>query len=112
MPSNQLGERFKAALLHHRAGRLGDAEAAYRAILAQDSSHVGALHYLGVIAFEVGRHEVAEGLMQQALQLAPTNPELLSNLGEVHRHRGQAELASACFLRAIGNRAKVFRPPQ
>lgn len=101
MSLNDPRECFNAALAHHRAGRLGEAEVIYREIMAQDSSHVGALHYLGVIAFQVGRLEVAAALMQHALQFAPANPELLSNLGEVYRRRGQADEAFACFSRAV-----------
>jgi len=40
------------ALDHHRAGRLAQAEAIYRQILAQVPDHAGALHMLGVLTGE------------------------------------------------------------
>ena len=47
-----LRELFATAVQHHRAGRLHDAEALYRRILATDSNHPDSLHMLGVLAHQ------------------------------------------------------------
>jgi hypothetical protein len=40
---------FEAALAHHRAGRLPQAEAMYRQVLASEPDHVDSLHLLAVL---------------------------------------------------------------
>ena len=54
MPQLSIDEAFAAALEHHRAGRLGEAEQGYRAILARAPEHADSLNLLGVIALQVG----------------------------------------------------------
>jgi Tfp pilus assembly protein PilF len=52
-------ELFAIAIQDHQAGRLPQAEQNYRRILEQDPQHVDALHLMGVIAHQVGRHDLA-----------------------------------------------------
>ena len=53
--SQDVAQLFRSAVGHHQAGRLDAAERGYRAALARDPSHVGSLHYLGIIALQTGR---------------------------------------------------------
>ena len=62
-PSHQIAELLTTALRHHQAGRLAEAEGYYRKILAIDQNHVDSLHLLGVIAHQVGRHDMAVDLI-------------------------------------------------
>ena len=80
-----LQQSFELALQLHQAGRLGEAEAIYRQMLAVEPRHADALHYLGVIAHQVGRHDLAMELIQQAIALAPDTSAYYSNLGEAYR---------------------------
>src|SRR3972149_10668940 len=50
---------LQAAVAHHLAGRLPEAEAIYRQILQAEPNHPDALHLLGVIAHQAGKHEIA-----------------------------------------------------
>lgn len=50
---------FDAALERHEAGSLAAAEALYNQALQLDPEHPGALYYLGRLAFEDGRFELA-----------------------------------------------------
>ena len=43
-------QAMQIALGHHQAGRLAEAEAIYRQVLAQFPDHADALHLLGVLA--------------------------------------------------------------
>ncbi|MDN7180741.1 hypothetical protein M0D69_22640 [Caballeronia sp. SEWSISQ10-4 2] len=52
---NQLCAPLAAALVHHQAGRLADADSGYREILDERPDHVDALHDLGVGRLERGR---------------------------------------------------------
>jgi Flp pilus assembly protein TadD len=41
-------------LKHHQAGRLAEAEASYRRLLAAHPNHADALHLLGIVALRRG----------------------------------------------------------
>ena len=45
-------QTFQIAVQHHQAGRLADAEALYRQILAAQPGHADALHFLGALPYE------------------------------------------------------------
>src|SRR5271156_5713877 len=76
---------FQNAIQHHRAGRLADAEALYRRILAAQPNHAEALHHLGVIAQQIGRYDLAVEWIRQAIVLNPNNPFAHYNLAEAYR---------------------------
>lgn len=86
---------------HHRAGRLAEAEAAYRAILAADPGNIDALHLLGVVAHQGGRQEQAAELIARSLSLNAGNAAAHSNLGVVLAAQGKPEEAIAAFHRAL-----------
>src|SRR5262245_31823061 len=54
-----ISEVFAIAVQHHQAGRLDEAERIYRQILSVAPENAGALHLLGVVASQSGRHGVA-----------------------------------------------------
>lgn len=58
---------FQAALQHHQAGRLREAEQFYRQMVARQPGHVDAMHYLGVIAYQMGRLDAALELIGRAI---------------------------------------------
>src|ERR1700719_3597112 len=76
-----LAEIEASALAHHQAGRLPQAEACYRKILAAEPANVNALHLLGVLARQVGQPRAAVDLIAKAVALNDRVPELHSNLG-------------------------------
>src|SRR3990167_8392454 len=79
-----MAEVFSLALQHHQAGRLPEAEALYRQILQAQPDHPDALHLLGMIAYQVGKHEVAVEYVKQAIALNPSVAEFHNNLGTVY----------------------------
>jgi len=89
------------AIEHHDAGRLAQAEAAYREVLAADPRHIDALHFLGFLAFQRGEHGRAVDLISRALALNQTNARAHQNLGNAYQALGKREQASACFRKAI-----------
>lgn len=52
-------EAIEIGLAHHRSGQLQQAEQVYRRILQAEPRNAGALHLLGLIAFQVGRHDAS-----------------------------------------------------
>ncbi|MDR3517694.1 MAG: tetratricopeptide repeat protein [Azospirillaceae bacterium] len=76
-------QALNQALSHHGAARLAEAEALYRQILAVSPEHPDALHWLGFLAHQVGRHEVALQLMTLSLSKAQNIANYYNNLGQV-----------------------------
>lgn len=92
---------MQRALQLHQAGRLAEAEAGYRAVLAAQPDNVDALHFLGVLALQSGRPAEAEDLILRALARNPANAAALNNLGLVHAALGRPERAQASFREAL-----------
>jgi predicted O-linked N-acetylglucosamine transferase (SPINDLY family) len=90
-----------AALEHHRAGRLPQAESFYREVLRVDPKSVDALHFLGVLAYQGGKHGEAEDLISSALRLNPSNPPAHNNLGNALAAQGKLSQAIASFVSAL-----------
>lgn len=71
----------RSADQHYRAGRLDQAEAAYRQVLAGNPDHADILHQLGVIASQQGKTQEAADFFARAARRAPASPLFLCNLG-------------------------------
>jgi predicted O-linked N-acetylglucosamine transferase (SPINDLY family) len=80
---------------------LAEAERVYLQILAAQPNHADALHHLGVIAQQSGRHDVAVEWIRQAIFINPHNPAAHSNLGEAYRLAGRLDEAVAAFRHAL-----------
>ena len=100
MEARQADEQFAAALRHHRAGRLIEAERLYRQICAADTNHVGSWHLLGVLAHQLGRKDAAD-LIGRAVALKPEFAEAHNDLGVVLGAQGKLTEAIACFEQAV-----------
>jgi len=94
------GAEFEAALADHRAGRMEQAEAAYRNILARDPAHVDAIHGLGAVALQTGRPAEAVELIARAIARRPHSMPYFCNLGLAHLALKQYPEAEAAFRRA------------
>jgi Flp pilus assembly protein TadD len=72
------------------AGRLAEAEAAYRLVLAGQPANGQAMHLLGVVLGQLGRPAEALESLEKASRVLPESPELLGNLaaalGKLGRH--------------------------
>jgi predicted O-linked N-acetylglucosamine transferase (SPINDLY family) len=94
-----IARQFAAALDHHKAGRLAEAERLYRQVCAADPNHAGSFHRLGVVAHQLGRLDAIE-LVERAVTLKPDVAEMHNDLGGVLAARGKFGEAAACFERA------------
>jgi len=95
----QIARQFAAALDHHKAGRLAEAERLYRQVCAADPSHAGGWHRRGVVAHQLGRPDAAE-FLKRAVTLQPDFAEAHNDLGSVLAAHGKFAEAAACFERA------------
>jgi tetratricopeptide (TPR) repeat protein len=73
----------KEGLEHHRAGHPAKAESCYRRALALEPNHPEALHHLGLLALQAGKHEMALAIFKDALSASPSNPALLNSVAAV-----------------------------
>ena len=104
-------EAFALGLQHHQSGRLAEAEAIYRQILAVAPRHADALHMLGLAAHQSGRGELAAEMISDAIRAFPSQSEFHYNLGVVLSETGRlAGAADACgaALRMNPNDARAF----
>jgi len=85
----------------HRAGRLGEAEAAYRAVLARNADHPYALNYLGVVLGATGRAEAALDALRRSVKHLNTVPEFHLNLADTLMQLGRLDGAEAALRKAL-----------
>lgn len=96
-----VSEAMRAALEHHRTGRLPQAESLYRQILQVAPNHAEALYHLGVIAYQMGRSESAVELIGKAISAKPFEPTYYSTLGLALQNQGKLNEAVACYRKAL-----------
>jgi predicted O-linked N-acetylglucosamine transferase (SPINDLY family) len=89
------------AVQHHQAGRLAEAEALYRQILALQPAEADALHLLGVIALQRGQLLAASDLISRSLTINPRSAAARSNLSDAWRRLGRLDDAVAECRRAL-----------
>ena len=99
-----LPEAFQRAMACHRAGNLVEAERLYRQICAADPQHVDSLHFLGVLAGQTGRNDVAIDLIGRALALKPDFAEARYNLGNILAMESRLDQAAAQYNRVLALR--------
>jgi protein O-GlcNAc transferase len=75
MPQLTIQQAFDLAQQHHRAGRLNEAEKIYRGILAQQPGHFDSMHFLGILAHQMGRNDIAVDLIRRAIALKPSDAD-------------------------------------
>jgi tetratricopeptide (TPR) repeat protein len=92
---------FAEACRHHQAGRLSEAERAYRQLLAVNPRQPDALHLLGVVAYQSGRQEAAVDLIGQAIRLRDDVPVYHNNLGIAFGELGRFGEAVTHYKRAL-----------
>ncbi|HVN05692.1 MAG TPA: tetratricopeptide repeat protein, partial [Bryobacteraceae bacterium] len=101
----RLEKTLEAAQAHHQAGRLDQAEALYRTIVAGRPNDPRVLYLLGLAAHQRGAQEQAEDWIRRAIA-ASGHPvaELSNTLGAILGARGRTTEAIQCFEEAIALR--------
>jgi predicted O-linked N-acetylglucosamine transferase (SPINDLY family) len=94
-------QQLQTALGHHQAGRVRDAQAAYRQILAEQPNHPDALHLLGIIENQSGRPQNAVALIRRAIAVKANQAEYHQSLGLILGRMGRQAEAAAAHRRAV-----------
>jgi Tfp pilus assembly protein PilF len=102
-----ISEALAIAILHHKAGRLHEAQQIYRQILALDPNHADALYLFGMVAQHSGKHEVAVEYICRAVELKGDVALFHHSLGDAHRGLGRLVEAVACYRRALALKPHV-----
>ena len=99
--NTDLAQTLEAGLEHHRAGRLREADASYRAVLQENPRQPDALYLLGVLALQTGNAQPALRLFREALAVRPGDPEVLNMCGEAQQELGDFAAAIASYREAL-----------
>jgi predicted O-linked N-acetylglucosamine transferase (SPINDLY family)/ADP-heptose:LPS heptosyltransferase len=99
--SSQLDELFARAHAEQAQGRLEEAEATCRALLALDEGNAGAWHLRGIIAFRAGDPAAALPHIERAAALAPEKADIRNSLGFALRALRRDKEAEAAFRDAV-----------
>jgi Flp pilus assembly protein TadD len=92
---------LQLAMTHHKAGRLGEAEALYKQWLSTNPGQATGLNCYGVLAIQTGRIELATTLLERAVAANPADAHYHCNLGEARRQSSQLAAAIESFREAI-----------
>jgi predicted O-linked N-acetylglucosamine transferase (SPINDLY family) len=93
-------QRLAAAMAHHRAGRLVEAERLYRLACDDNPKNARAFHLWGVVTHQLGRPDAAS-LVAQAVALDPDFAEAHNDRGVILAADGSLTEAVASFERAV-----------
>lgn len=99
-PDFSAPEVFQQAMEQHQQGNFSQAEALYRQILQHEPSHPDALHFLGVMAYQLGNYPAAIQLINQALASSPS-AAMYSNLALVFQAQGDFEQLIKTYRQAL-----------
>ncbi len=103
-----ISTNLAAAVEHHKAGRLPEAEELLRHVLAVEPEQPDVLHWLGVIAGQMGQPKTAVQYIQRSIRLKPDAANFQNNLGKVYHDWGKLPEAIASYRRA---RSLTRTPP-
>ncbi|MBF8272866.1 MAG: TPR REGION protein [Magnetococcales bacterium] len=89
------------ALQHMLAGRLDEAGHYCLDVLGTDQNQHEALHLLGLIAHQRGRHDEGAFLIRRSIDVGGDIPEAHNNLGNALKAMGQTNEAVASYAKAL-----------
>jgi tetratricopeptide (TPR) repeat protein len=98
---------MQAGLAHHRAGRLVQAELAYRQVLEAHPRNAQALHLLGLVAFQAGKPEVAANCLETAIKCDMFQATYWADLAEIYRALERIPEAVAAYRKALEMNPKM-----
>lgn len=98
---NKVNALYQKSLMQHQQGHLAEAQSGYRAVLKMNARHFGAMHMLGVAAFQSQKPDVAVDLIEKAIQIDPSVIAAHVNIGMAFTVLGRFEDANKSYERAL-----------
>ncbi|MCE3224495.1 MAG: uncharacterized protein K0S58_2675 [Nitrospira sp.] len=105
-----LSTLLREAQVHHQAGRIDQAERAYRMILDRLPAQPEALHGLGLLTYRRGQAKDALGWLAQACAVDPRNPLYQFNHAVVLQRAGLLAEAVQAYSQAIQLNPRYIEP--
>ena len=99
--ASKIKQQFFAAIEHHQAGRLAEAERLYRALISSGYPIAEVHNNLGFLLHQRGDSAGALAEYRKAVAIKPSDPGALNNLASTLRDLNNAEEAEACYRRAL-----------
>lgn len=96
-----LQETLQWAVERHQAGRMAEADALYRRVLAQEPAEFNALHLQGLIRWRAGDPAGGAVLIQRALLVNGSLEAAYTNIGNLHRGQDDWTAAVAWLERGV-----------
>ena len=96
-----IAEALTIAVSHHRRGELAQAEHVYQQVLEAEPNQPDALHLMGVVHSQRGRHDLALDYIGRAIRIRPNDAAFYGNLGVAYRGLGKWEEAAASCRQAL-----------
>jgi tetratricopeptide (TPR) repeat protein len=93
---------FQKAVELHNAGKLDEAEAAYKAILEKTPDVAEVYQNLGSLYTTRKDYPAAETALQKGLELRPDSTDMTTQLARVYQESGQTEKAMALVEKSAG----------
>jgi len=103
--------KLRQAFQLHQSGKLRNAEAAYRRIIAENPRHVDANNLLGLLCIQTRRFPLAINWIEAALQEKPDDPQAHYNLGIALKEVDRLDDATVHFQRCVdldSNNAEAY----
>jgi len=100
--ANELKSSFQKALELHNAGKLDEAEAAYKAILEKTPGVAEVYQNLGSLYLAKKDYPAAETALQKGLELRPESTDMSTLLARVYQESGQTDKAIAQVEKSAG----------
>jgi protein O-GlcNAc transferase len=104
-----VSELWAAGVQHHQAGRLDEAEACYRRVLAAQPDNAEAYSNLGAALKGQRKLDAAVAAYRQAIGIKPHYFRAYFNLGNALKEQRKLEEAIAAYRRAIGLKPDYIR---
>jgi tetratricopeptide (TPR) repeat protein len=97
---SSVSDELQTAWQHHQSGNLHQAEQIYRQVLEANPQHPRALHLLGLLGLQAGRHQAAIDLINRSLALNAAQPMAHFHLGIAYHSSGKLAEAVASYQQA------------
>lgn len=94
-------DRIEEALQHHQAGRFGEADAIYRAILGENPNQPEVLYLMSVLYLQTANFQHASKFIAQAINIKADEPNYHNIAGEASLALGDVDSAIAAYKQAI-----------
>ncbi len=101
---DQIDRVIQEAMRHHQAGRLAQAEAMYRQVLAHTPGHANACGLLGTLCGQTYRAAEAVQLLEVAIRASPSFAENWANFGHALQMLKRLPEAERAYRQAIALR--------